>query len=737
MIVCISNLFKRKMMSLFTLLFLVSPLSIEVSYAQKGGSSRGKSSSQHEATLKSLEPKVIGAERELEERARTILSSQLDSPYSLFVKITIDEKRFKQKLTLIESQDQLRTLPTSTSGGVGLYIRSLTVEDVFSLIKKIKVSVTIDKSLPDDQVQVIKKTITGALNLNTSRGDQLEVDRSDMISASFKSKQEAFNREAQSASFQTKRMELMLKELELKNKQLSSSGQNNGSESSLALEVRKIAEDVRLLRTENEKQSQSDQRILSEKLSQLEKIAESIRGNGSGKDGTQSGSDGSDFLGGIKKKISGLELPITLLPIAVLLALVLLKMANGQTQTAGALRSGMEELGKSVKAMAETLAGAAKNISASAAAGAEQDKTSEKDSSTANAQTSSEGGSLELLQADAINTWSKTVEMPYYLLSILKEWLVLPENREKFLQVTEAVGAESAAWIWSKFPSEEVEQLGALLNKPMPKASSFSVMSLLYRAIVREAGAKPQYLSGMGDLEFLVSLTDQKLRDILLDSSEEEIVAVLSVLTSTRAARIINLLGERVTAEIFRGMELAANSNPQEIERHLANIKAKSDQSLSSFSTGLLGCLVRILESQDSSAQGAAKSYLNENLVMATEVRKRVITFDDVMTLDQDSQYELFGSLSPTDVANLISNMNTENRGKVAKFFSGKAKAQIDDELKKLEGKKQLKKRAAIQGERIKANILRKVRIMRDQGLIEFESAQKETPAEVPTQKAS
>jgi hypothetical protein len=687
---------------------LSSMLLLEQQASAKSNRGDATTPANFESLLRSLDPKILGAEKELEERVRKILSSQLDSPYSLFIKITIDENRYKQKLALIGSEGQLRTLPSGVGEGVTRYVKSLSVEDVFSLIKSIKVSLTLDKSIPDDQEQGIKRTISAALNLNTSRGDVLETNRSDMVSASFKSKQEAFNREAQSASFQTKRMEIMLKELELQNKKISSKENDKTGESSLTMEIRRIAEDMRVLRLETEK--------IAEKISE-KAVAPSIPTSTEPPTALTNGP-----LDKFKKLIAGLELPITLLPIGLILALVLLKMAGGQSQTAGALKSGLEELGKSVKAMADILAGAAKTISAASDSSSSHDKATAKETAAAALQGNSESGSLELLQADAINTWSKTIEMPYYLLSILKDWLVLAENREKFLQVTEAVGAESAAWIWSKFPAEEVEQLGPLLNKSISKASSFGSISLLYRATVREAGAKPQYVNTLSDLEFLVSLTDTKLKDLMIEASEKEKAAILSVLTESRAARIINLLGEKVTIEIFKGMETADQANVQEVERHIASTRARAHQSVNSFSSGLLGCLVRVLESQGSAAQDAAKNFLLENQLMAAEVRKRVITFEDVMSLDQDTLYELFGALSPADISSVVSNMRPEQKGKIITFFSGKAKAQIEDELKKIGSKNQLKKRAELQGEKIKSNLLRKVRTMRDQGLIEFDT---------------
>ncbi|MEY4063990.1 MAG: hypothetical protein RIR26_198 [Pseudomonadota bacterium] len=697
------------------------------SYAQgKTTEAKGKSSANNmDALLSILDLKVNAAEKELEDRVRRIVGSQMDTPYSQYVKITVDRAKFAQKLKVFEVSSKLRTLPSAATEGAGRYVRGLSVEDVFALIKSVKVSLTIDKSVSNEQEANLKKSISAALNLKSERGDVVEVERSDMMSASIKSKQEAFNREQQNVAFQNKKLEMMLREMELQNRALANKGKDKMTTDQLALEIRRISDDIKELRDSNEREL----RLLQEKTAQMQQKTQKEEKTQDPKYEGQ--------LGKVKKWIEGLELPLTLLPLGLLFALVFLKMAGGQGKTAGALKLGLEELGKSVQSMAETLAGAAKTISASSANESNTGKGAAQSAQQAEP-ARTEGGAIELLQADAVNTWQLLIGMPYFLLSVMKDWLNEAENREAFLQVTEAVGAEAAAWIWSRFPAEEIEQLGPLLIKPISKTSAFSAVSLLYRAAVREAGTKPLFVREMAELDILITLTDQKLADALSASDDVLIATILALLTPQRAVRVMGKMGERITVEVIKEFEKIPSVPAQEAQRRILLFKSSAEKLADTAGAqSLLTCLVRVLESSDGAMQVAARQYLTENAQMAVEVRKRVITFDDVMGLDADSLFDIFGAFSPTDTASLVTGLKAEHREKILKIFSGKARMRVDEEIKKIESKKNLKKQAGVQAQRLKASTLRRVRVMRDQGLIEFESSQKPDAKNAGVKKAS
>lgn len=690
-------------------IFALNLISMSNAYAQATPNNTSSVNSS-ETLLSVLNLKILGTEKELEDRVRKILASQLDSPYSLIVKITIDQELFKQRINVFGVGSNLRTLPASNNDGAARYVRNLSIEDVFSLIKKIRVSLTIDTTISKDQESNLKKTIFSALNLSESRQDTVEIERTDMMSNSFKSKTEAFNREQQSASFQNRKLEIMLKELEIQNRKLSNKDSDRPSSDVLLSEVRKISDELRELKR-------------SGKFSGSDGGTDTAEGP-RGKTTKQTG-----LLADVKRFVEGLELPITLLPLGLLFTFVLLRLAGGQSKTASALKGGLEELGKSVQAMADTLASAAKSASERSGSQGQTAQGNTPEIQKGDHNSGSEGQSIELLQADTEKTWNLMSGTPYFLLSVLKDWLTSPEHREKFLQVTEAIGAENAAWIWSRFPSEEVDQLGPLFSKPFSKSNSFAAVSLLYRAVVREAGTKPDFAAKIGNVDFLISLTDAKLANSLAEANEEEIASILFFLTPQRASKIISILGKKITIDVYKNLESLGNASLEKLQSTIDTFRARNESAqVSKGNLGLLPCIVRVLESNDAFSQEAAKQFLAQNALLAAEVRKRVITFDEVMSLDSETLYELFGSLQPSDAASLFSVVTDNQKNQLEKFFAGKAKLQIQDEMKKIEGKKRVKKQARIQAEKIKMNVLRKVRNLREQGLIDFETQTESEP---------
>jgi glycolate oxidase len=94
----------------------------------------------------------------------------------------------------------------------------------------------------------LSKSISAALSLKPSRGDSVEIEKSDLTSASFRSKQDAFEREQQSVSFQNKKLEMMLKELELQNKALQAKGSEKNPAGELTLELKKISDEIKEIR---------------------------------------------------------------------------------------------------------------------------------------------------------------------------------------------------------------------------------------------------------------------------------------------------------------------------------------------------------------------------------------------------------------------------------------------------------------------------------------------------------
>jgi flagellar motor switch protein FliG len=185
----------------------------------------------------------------------------------------------------------------------------------------------------------------------------------------------------------------------------------------------------------------------------------------------------------------------------------------------------------------------------------------------------------------------------------------------------------------------------------------------------------------------------------------------------------MNSMGERLTVQVLGLLVNIQSEKSATVQKVISQFRTLSEKNTNRSGTAtLLTCLVRILEVQGSGAQKIAKMFLAENTQMAIEVRKRVLTFDDIMQLDSESLYDLMGALTPLDAAVVLATLNDIHRQTILGFYGGKAKVQIDEELKRIESKKKFKRQAELQAERIKATLVRKARTMRDQGLIEFAS---------------
>jgi hypothetical protein len=650
-----------------------------------------------------LEVRRLAIEKEFEERIRKILTGQLDTPYLLYVKLRLDEKTLQARLAQMTRPARLKTLPSSNDDPALDFVRSMGSEDLYSFVASVVISLTIDKSVSNEQEKVITTSIFEALSLRRERGDKVELARADMTSGSMKAKLENAERATATAKDQARKLETMLRDMELRQK-TDQTGQR------ISDDLNRIANDLTATR---------------EGLVQLK--AELVKSRTEAPQHTGP-------LAGIKQLIEGLELPITLIPVGLFLTSVLWLLSSSVAKTAVALKSGLADLGKSVQAMAETLAAASSNSSSSSQAMEVQGAQKNSSTGSENQGTMSGAeGALEMMQSDTQKTWALLVQKPYFTLSILKDWVIEAEGQLRFLQVMEAIGAEQAAEVWRRIPPEELDQLGAMLDKAVPKAQSFAAVSQLYRTVVREMALKPPILSELGSLDFFVRMTDAQLAEALLQCSEHVAGVVLLSLTPRRVVRIATVLGEAWNPGFLAAMQTAGQFKPEEFTKAIAKFQAAAETiTATRGNDSILPYLVSLLDAQTSQTGSSVREFIADKPNLAMSVRGRVITFDDVLTLDQDTLYDLFGSLSPYEAAAVLSTLSAKQAALIAGFFKGKAKFQIDEELKKIASRPKLARQATIQANRTKAAVARRAKLLRDQGLIEFgtEAIHKDTPVE-------
>jgi flagellar motor switch protein FliG len=356
--------------------------------------------------------------------------------------------------------------------------------------------------------------------------------------------------------------------------------------------------------------------------------------------------------------------------------------------------------------------GDAINVSAGGAAALQQNMQSSNDS------TSEE---LIALEKEAQSLLADMNQSRYPMLSILKDWLADKRERTKFAGFSEAVGPNAAREIFKVFPKEEVEALGNALYEPLAKAQAYKVVLQLYRLAGREISRKPSYFTNL-DLTYLIGATDIELSNALSEAGTVEAARLMVLLTPERCARIIPGIRNHDSMELLEAMRESTGMSEDDAKAALADVKGRMNNDRGGDSKfDVTNHLMLMLDAPNPEFRTAVSRVLRADKQLSQQVGSRVVTIEEVLRLDDETLAELLAELEPADVATLLVSLPEELNDRINQFFtSNKIQAAIRQELDKFERSKMARKRAEFEGQKIQAALIRQVKDMREQGLIEM-----------------
>lgn len=683
-----------------------------------------------------LDAKVAEAEGFLEERLNKRLEAVAEPPFLTTVKVDFPVSKLnalRQSAGGNVSRLSRGAISKGLSNDDALInlLNALTPLEILGNAAKVTVVVTLDSAFPKDSINDLRSSLQAYLRLNTKRGDKLDVNQKDLSGGRVKSKVERAEKE--SAQFKNQ-IESLQRELDSirrresdSQREISEAKRREQDAQSQLRDAQRVADDARSkLRDEQEKANKAEEnrRKLSAELDDLKKQTTELKQKV--KDLTD---DSKSPAAKFKKMIAGLELPLTVIP-AVLIALVgvlvIVLLQTSRVKSASSeMNVTMMQVSAAVAKIGESIVQAAKvqgkqqgdaiNMnSAGAGAGAMQPNQLGSSSSDSSSE------ELVALEKEAQGLLVEMNQSRYAMLSVLKDWVADKRERTKFASFSEAVGPNAAREIWKTFPKEELELLGNSLYEPMAKLQAYKVVLQLYRLAGREISRKPSYFPNL-DLIFLISATDIELSNALSESGTTEAARLMVLLTPERCSRVIPGLRNHDSVELLEAMREAINMTEDDAIAALADVKGrvKSDRGDSRFD--VTSHLMLMLDAPSPEFRTAVSKVLRADKKLSASVGTRVVTIEEVLRLDDETLSELLAELEPADVATLLVSLPEELYDRINQFFSSaKIQAAIRQELDKLNRSRTARKRAEFEGQKIQATLVRQVKDMREQGLIEL-----------------
>lgn len=680
-----------------------------------------------------LDAKVAQAEAFLEERLNKRLEAVAEPPFLTTVNVNFPVAKLnalRQSAGGNLSRLSRGAVSKGITGDDALIslLNALTPLEILSNAAKVSVQVTLDLSYPKDSLNELKTSLSSYLRLNTKRGDSLNVNQKDLTAGKSKTKVERAEKE--SLQFKSQ-IEGLQRELEVIRRR-DSDAQREVSEAKrkeqdaltqLREAQRLTDESKNKVRDEQDKTNKAEEgrRKLSAELDDFKK--QIVELNQKNKDLTE---DTKSPIGKFRKLIAGFELPLTVIP-AVLLALVgvlviVLLQTSRVKSSSNEMNANMLQVSAAVAKIGESIVQAAKvqgkqqgdAINVGAGAGAMQQQQQQLSSGDS---TSEETLALE---KEAQGLLAEMNQSRYPMLSILKDWLADKRERTRFAGFSEAMGPNAAREIWKSFPKEELEALGNALYEPLAKAQAYKVVLQLYRFAGREISRKPGYFSNL-EMTFLILATDIELSNALSDSGTIEAARLMVLLTPERCARVIPGLRNHESVELLEAMREATKMSEEDAKAALLDVKSriKSDRADSRFD--VTNHLMLMLDAPNAEFRTAVTKVLRADKSLSASVGSRVVTIEEVLKLDDETLSELLAELEPADVATLLVSLPEELNERINQFFtSAKIQAAIRQEVEKFNRSRTAKKRAEFEGQKIQATLIRQVKDMREQGLIDM-----------------
>lgn len=660
-----------------------------------------------------LSPKKIAADRTLEDRARQILLQQLENEQFLVsVETEFDATKIKDAIGE-KSEIRLRTLPKTLRGKdlVRAFTDGVTSDNAFLYFKSIKVIVILDENVPSNLEPILGRALTKGLALRVDRGDAVSISKEKLNlerSNKLREQLENANKDRSRTFEEAGRLQSNVKALE--SQKLTLEAQRSQLEAAKADVEQRLR--IALSDLEKEKKLAED---LQERVNALENVTE----------------EDNSRVGQVRRLVKGLELPATLLPIALVFAIVLIILATAYISSAN-------RRSKNLAAGLQNLAGAVEKMGANSSKNTVPGLISPLPQVSATAQPNPQLGpeaqtpllgggdqQMDIARREAEAAWVLMQKRPYPMLSALRDWLLDEADQEKFVAFSDAIGVENARQLWNKFPRQDIENLNKAMFKTIQKSTAYSTVTQLYRFVSYELAGKPAFFENL-ELEFLVALSDSELAEVLSRCELETAACCFLFVSPKRAAKLYELVEGHSPRDLMSVLGSLSDLNETGAQTHIAALKAEAEKVEPKSGFALSSHLAVLLQASSAEKKDAISEVLDNNDKLSAEVRSRVITFADVMQLEKEIIAELILPLEAEQIAALFLTLPGSVANQLASLLSQKVVIAVREEYNRSNSKPTLRRKATVLGERLQNVIIARVKEMMAEGLIELPTSVKQ-----------
>jgi flagellar motor switch protein FliG len=638
-----------------------------------------------------LQPKVRSWLEILEDRSRRVMGQQLaDGRFLLFIKATISPKKFAQYVDAKNQNTQLTSLPMTLSNEEKekIVAENITVEQIALVLGPITVDLTFDKDVPDEQAKTLKEAITSAIGLNTNNGDRVLIKKAPLLASTTSNKLENLSTKLAEGSKDVEKLRYEITTAQQKISQLQEQLQSRDDQLKSAQEKNKnLEDDLSIYKTP---------------------------------------------LGEVKKIVKGLELPLTILPIALLMFVF---VAAGFFLYLRFQGTKTNKLVQAADVMAQAIAKANRGANSSGggitldAARAEFAKLTASQNEEAARTNSGQapqallGEELASARQEALDAWTDLKKYPYLTFAELREWLVGGGGQtQRFIAIVNALGPVESMRLLQQFSHDDLAMLRADSYENASKLPGYAALLQLHRNVTAEVIRRPQCIATL-DFPEIIRASDEALAKALSKATPVGIALCINILPDARLNKILEALPPERQGECVDGIAQLDKLVEADLIVELGTLKNSITPLLASVSTPRLGAAEKmgiLLKGSTQKTRATLQEHLNRHDELREKITQNMITFADVLAIENETLAELLDEFETEQIATLVCGIPEDAQQRIAKVLPRKSVTLVQVELQRLNSRQSLLRRAQAQSLEFQSLLAERLKALVDDGIIEL-----------------
>jgi flagellar motor switch protein FliG len=198
----------------------------------------------------------------------------------------------------------------------------------------------------------------------------------------------------------------------------------------------------------------------------------------------------------------------------------------------------------------------------------------------------------------------------------------------------------------------------------------------------------------------------------------------LYILPENRRLGIIEAFSAKLQRDAVEGFASLDGTTPDRIDFELSSLKTQLVPSLLKSSVirfAIAEDITQLMDEASPKTRASLQEALSLHKDLDDQINASLITFDDVLAVDDDTLGELLDEFSPEQTAILMSGVGQEHNRRIAKILPRKIAVSVESELSRISSRQSSLKRAQNQSLEYQSLLRERLKDLVAEGVIELD----------------